>query len=422
MIKKLFRDKAIEAQKSKWIGEVILIRPFSFTVLTLGVVIFALMLVCFIFLGSYTKRTSVKGLLIPSTGLIRIYSAEGGTVSEKFVKDGQEVQKGDSLLALKMTRYSSSGNYNESVEQQIELKKQSLDMEKAKLKDLNLNNAQQLEAEIESLHFNLNKLDALIQEQRQRMTLAQENMNRYRGLKEKEYISVEEFQAKQDNFMSQKVTLQSYEREKISKQSELVNKQWVLKSLSSKLDNELSMVDRQIAVNQQEFLENKARDSLILQANASGHIASMNAELGQYISPNIPIMNIVPAASNLEAHLFVPSAAIGFIRIGQSVKLRFQAYPYQKFGQGQGKISSISATTMNAQELINLGEFSQGVTLNQNEPFYLVKVKLNQQDIKAYGESKSLKVGMAFDADVMQEKRKLYEWVLEPLYSITGKI
>ena len=94
MTKKLFRDKAIDAQKSKWIGEVILIRPFSFTVLTICVVIFILMLLSFIFFGSYTKRTSVKGLLIPNTGLIRVYSSEGGTVSEKFVKDGQSVQKG----------------------------------------------------------------------------------------------------------------------------------------------------------------------------------------------------------------------------------------------------------------------------------------------------------------------------------------
>lgn len=422
MSKKLFRDKAIDAQKSKWIGEVVLMRPVSFTVLTIFVVIFTLMLLSFIFFGSYTKRTSVKGLLLPNTGLIRVYSSEGGTVSEKFVKEGQPVKKGDPLIALKMTRYSSSGNFNESVEQQIELKKQSLDTEKNKLRDLHTNNAQQLNAEIQSIQLDLNKLSGLIAEQRQRLSLAQENMNRYRDLKDKEYISVEEYQAKQDNYMGQKVTLQSYEREKISKQSELENKLLVQKGLSAKLDNDLNQVDRQLAGNQQELLENKARDSLILQANANGNIASINAELGQFISPNIPIMNIVPSPSILEAHLFVPSSAIGFIRTGQMVKLRFQAYPYQKFGQGQGEITSISATTMNPQQLTNLGELSQSVSFNQNEPVYLVKVKLDKQFVKAYGESKPLKVGMAFDADIMQEKRKLYEWVLEPLFSITGKI
>lgn len=422
MTNKLFRDKAIDAQKSKWIGEVILIRPFSFTVLTIVVAIFTVLLVSFIFFGSYTKRTSVKGLLIPNTGLIRVYSAEGGTVSEKFVKEGQLVEKGTPLIALKMTRYNSTGNYNESVQQQIELKKQSLDTEKNKLKDLHLNSVQQLNAEIQSIRLDLIKLDGLIAEQRQRLALAQENAHRYRDLKDKEYISIEEYQLKQDNYISLKVALQSYEREKNTKQAELENKLLAQQGLASKLESELTLVDRQLASNQQEFLENKARDSLLLQANATGKIASINAEVGQFISPNIPVMNIVPTPSYLEAHLFVPSSAIGFIRTGQTVKLRFQAYPYQKFGQGEGVIHSISATTMNPQELTNLGELSQGVTLNQSEPVYLVKVKLEQQFVKAYGESKPLKVGMAFDADIMQEKRKLYEWVLEPLYSITGKI
>lgn len=422
MTNKLFRDKAIDAQKSKWIGEVILIRPFSFTVLTIVVAIFTVLLVSFIFFGSYTKRTSVKGLLIPNTGLIRVYSAEGGTVSEKFVKEGQLVEKGTPLITLKMTRYNSTGNYNESVQKQIELKKQSLDTEKNKLKDLHLNNVQQLNAEIQSIRLDLIKLDGLIAEQRQRLALAQENAHRYRDLKDKEYISIEEYQLKQDNYISLKVALQSYEREKNTKQAELENKILAQQGLASKLESELTLVDRQLASNQQEFLENKARDSLLLQANATGKIASINAEVGQFISPNIPVMNIVPTPSYLEAHLFVPSSAIGFIRTGQTVKLRFQAYPYQKFGQGEGVIHSISATTMNPQELTNLGELSQGVTFNQSEPVYLVKVKLEQQFVKAYGESKPLKVGMAFDADIMQEKRKLYEWVLEPLYSITGKI
>lgn len=422
MTNKLFRDKAIDAQKSKWIGEVILIRPFSFTVLTIVVAIFTVLLVSFIFFGSYTKRTSVKGLLIPNTGLIRVYSAEGGSVSEKFVKEGQLVEKGTPLIALKMTRYNSTGNYNESVQQQIELKKQSLDTEKNKLKDLHLNSVQQLNAEIQSIRLDLIKLDGLIAEQRQRLALAQENAHRYRDLKDKEYISIEEYQLKQDNYISLKVALQSYEREKNTKQAELENKLLAQQGLASKLESELILVDRQLASNQQEFLENKARDSLLLQANATGKIASINAEVGQFISPNIPVMNIVPTPSYLEAHLFVPSSAIGFIRTGQTVKLRFQAYPYQKFGQGEGVIHSISATTMNPQELTNLGELSQGVTFNQSEPVYLVKVKLEQQFVKAYGESKPLKVGMAFDADIMQEKRKLYEWVLEPLYSITGKI
>ncbi|AOA58817.1 HlyD family secretion protein [Acinetobacter larvae] len=420
MSKPLFRKKAVDAQKSKWIGEVILIRPFSFAVLTLCVGVISCAITLFLFFGSYTKRTTVQGQLMPNTGLVRVFTTDGGIVDKKFIEDGQHVNKGDPLYAVRMTRYSSAGNYNASVEQQIQLKRETLDIEKDKLKDMHRNNYEQMLAEISALKLEVDKVHTLIQQQRQRLALAQQNVNRYQELRNKDYISVEEFQLKQDTYLNQKLSLQSYERDLISKKSELENKQILLKSLSSKLDNDLAGVDRQIAANQQESIENNARDQLIIKANASGLVTSSNAQIGQQINPSTALLNIVPDGSILEAHLYIPSSAIGFIKVNQPVKLRFQAYPYQKFGQAQGKITAISATTVNPQELSTIGELPS--TLHSNEPVYVVKVHLNQQNMYAYGEKKALKVGMVFDADILQETRKLYEWVLEPLYSITGKL
>ena len=422
MTKKLFREDAIEAQKSNWIGDVILLRPFSFTVLTSFAATFAILILIFLFFGSYTKRSTVSGQLMPNTGLIRVYAQEGGIVTEKFVKEGQAVKKNQPLYTLSLTRFSDAGNYNESLEQQINIKQGTLDLEKQKSQDLHRNTYDQTESEISALNLEIDKLNMLIQEQKQRLELAQQNVNRYQDLRDKDYISAEELQAKQDIYLEHKLRLQSYEREKIGKLAELANKQLVQKSLASKLSNDISNLDRQIATNKQELIENKAKNSLLVRANGSGVVTSINAEVGQQISQNVPILNIVPDHSILEAHLYVPSSAIGFIKEDQPVKLRFQAYPYQKFGQAKGKIISISETTMNTQELNSMGENSQGTQTQQNEPVYLVKVQLDSQSMKAYGEAKALKVGMAFDADILQEKRKLYEWVLEPLFSISGKI
>ena len=219
MNKKLFRDKAVDAQKSKWIGQVILISPFSFTVMTIGVAIFTIIIVLFLFLGSYTKKTTVQGQLMPDTGLIRVYTVDGGTINKKFIQEGQTVKMGDPLYQLQMTRFSNSGNYNESLAQQIQVKKQTLATEKDQLKNLHQNSYEQTISEIQSLKLELAKVDGLIQEQKQRLALALENMNRYQQLKEKDYISVEEFQTKQDIYFNQKLMLQSYERDRIAKKS-----------------------------------------------------------------------------------------------------------------------------------------------------------------------------------------------------------
>ena len=47
---------------------------------------------------------------------------------------------------------------------------------------------------------------------------------------------------------------------------------------------------------------------------------------------------------------------------------------------------------------------------------------LPRQYITAYGRHENLKPGMLLDADIMGEKRRLIEWLVEPLYSVAGKV
>lgn len=39
-----------------------------------------------------------------------------------------------------------------------------------------------------------------------------------------------------------------------------------------------------------------------------------------------------------------------------------------------------------------------------------------------YGERKPLQSGMVLEADILHDRRQLYEWVLEPLYSVAGRL
>jgi membrane fusion protein len=120
----------------------------------------------------------------------------------------------------------------------------------------------------------------------------------------------------------------------------------------------------------------------------------------------------------LQAHLYAPSRAIGFIRPADHVLLRYQAFPYQKFGHAQGVVASVSRTALSASELAGA---PTGAAAN-GEPLYRITVILARPTITAYGKPQPLQAGMLVDADILQEKRKLYEWVLEPLYSLTGKL
>jgi membrane fusion protein len=143
-----------------------------------------------------------------------------------------------------------------------------------------------------------------------------------------------------------------------------------------------------------------------IRAPQAGTISFVLATPGQSVASGQPLAQLVPENAEVEAELLAPSAAAGFIRIGQRVHLRYRAYAYQKFGQQGGAVREISATA-----------FAPDA---RAEASYRIRVQLDQQYISAYGERRALQPGAAVDASVQLERRRLYEWLLDPLYSLRG--
>jgi membrane fusion protein len=101
------------------------------------------------------------------------------------------------------------------------------------------------------------------------------------------------------------------------------------------------------------------------------------------------------------------------------VLLRYQAYPYQKFGQYEATIQEVASTSISAQELTLPG--AAMIATQPAEPLYRVRLRLKQQEVLIYGKPIGLKSGMLLDASILLERRHLYEWILEPLFSISGR-
>jgi membrane fusion protein len=132
-------------------------------------------------------------------------------------------------------------------------------------------------------------------------------------------------------------------------------------------------------------------------------------------------MSLVPAGSKLEAHLFSPSRSIGFLKPGQRVLLRYEAYPYQKFGNYEGVLTSISRSSMSPSELPAQVAGLTRLTGTSTEPVYRLNVGLKSQTVNVYGKPVALQPGMLLAADVMIEKRRLGEWILDPVLRAAGR-
>jgi membrane fusion protein len=170
---------------------------------------------------------------------------------------------------------------------------------------------------------------------------------------------------------------------------------------------------------EQELTEAEGQRTIVITAPRDGSVTNLQATVGSNVQTNVPLLNIVPTGSSLRAQLFATSRAIGFVRQGQSVLLRYDAFPYQKFGFYEGVITSVSRSALSPSELPpELSGLSSLYTTN--EPIYEISVDLALQTATAYGATVPLQPGMQLSADILIDRRRLIEWMLDPLVSLTG--
>jgi membrane fusion protein len=232
--------------------------------------------------------------------------------------------------------------------------------------------------------------------------------------------SEEQLQAAEERRLDQDAKLGLLERSRIAANRDRLALKGELEELPLRSQADIANIEREIGTLDQQLAEAEARREIVVPAPARGTVTAIQAELGGRPNSSVPLLSIVPTGSKLQAHLFTPSRAIGFLRPGQRVLLRFQAYPYQKFGHYEGVLASVSGSAVNPGELpAQLAGLTSLV--GTSEPVYRITVSLTSQTVTVYGRPVPLQPGMQLDAEIMIERRRLIEWVLDPLYTLTGK-
>jgi membrane fusion protein len=414
----LYRKEALEAQTPALHGKIILIQPMSFRFLTAMALAMAGVVILFLLCGTYTRHSTVGGQLVPDGGLIRIYAPQTGVVLERHVQENQHVDAGDVLFIISSERRSSIENDTQaSISAQIAARGDSLRNE------LNVNRLLQqkerdlLVSKVGELRSQLELLNRQIEGQQRRVDLSQGAVNTYQTLLAKKYISREQLQQKQFDLLDQEARLESLQRDRIGLAHEFGAQQAELGSLAPRQSKQNAQIDRALSGTAQELSESEAKRRLVITASEAGTVTNLVADVGQAVDGQRPLLGIMPANAALHAELYAPSRAIGFVRAGDRVLLRYQAYPYQKFGHYAGTVSWVSKTA-----LPQGNPAGPATTAANTEPQYEIRVQLGEQSVLAYGKPQPLQPGMLLEADVLQERRHLYEWVLDPLFSLSGRV
>ena len=209
--------------------------------------------------------------------------------------------------------------------------------------------------------------------------------------------------------------VQGLAREKTRQLARIVNLQNEIALLPAELQNNLDNSNRALSDLKQKIAEIDARSSYLIRAPKSGTISNMQVKAGHYANLNKALLSLVPAGSKMQAKLLVPVRASGFIEKNQKIEIRYDAYPYQKFGLYRGEIQNISKSVVLPQDLVNS-------PIAETEPVYIVTASIEQNSISAYGQNIKLLSGMTFSADIVLKERSLLEWIFEPINSLKGRI
>jgi membrane fusion protein len=418
----LFRPEVMVEHQSHWLGTVLLEPKITHWMFASLALLATAAVLGMLFFTSYTRKARINGWLVPQQGLVRVFAPQAGVISQVHVKEGMSVKKGTPLLVVSTEMQSETvGGTRQEIVNRLTKRRNSMAEEKVVQERLFAQQASGLMQRIATLEDEQKYLTQEINLQRRQLQLTDQIAERMQALRSKDIVTEPRREEAERDRIQQAAKLQSLERTQAILQREHLQVKASLRELPLRRLTQLAEIDRNIAALEQELAEAEERREIVILASQDGTVTGLQIERGGSAQPSVPLMNIVPSDAVLQAQLFSPSSAIGFLREGQRVLLRYEAFPYQKFGFHEGVVTAVSRSAISPAEMT---QQLAGLTslYGSNEPVYRITVDLTRQTVIAYGNPMPLQPGMKLEADVLLESRRLAEWMLEPLFSISGKL
>jgi membrane fusion protein len=363
--------------------------------------------------GSYTKKERVVGVIQPIAGVAMVVPPESGTIKRVLVKEGQAVKAGDLIAELSNERFSDEGSTQALLEKNLEGQRERVQVQSEGQAQAHNAALDGLEQRIAQGRRDLGTVAEEIRLQEQQIASSRKMLDKLTPLAAEHIISDVQYEQQRQTLLDQTGRLQTLKRQRSATEADLAQAQDERSRQTAQHRVERATLDRDLLNLQQEQVQRRGNRVTLLRAPIDGVVSGLLATAGQVVSPSAQIASVVPVASAMEAVLYVPSTAMGFIKGGQDVRISYDAFPYQRFGQYHGVISSVSQTDVPLPGAAAAGD---------RRAMFIVRVALDKATVKAYNTEIALRAGQTLTADVEIDRRTLMRWMLDPLFAFTGKL
>ncbi|EKZ5696108.1 HlyD family secretion protein [Klebsiella quasipneumoniae] len=422
MLKKLYRKEAVEYKKSHWRGKALLLNGLPAWLILLLSTLFLMALISALIFGKFTQRIDVKGEVITLPHSINVFSPQQGFIIKQYVKIGDIVKKDQALYEIDVSRNTSSGNVsaaqiasiNDKIENSNDIIKKLIDNKSQTINALN----EQLKTSTDSLK----ETNRMLQNTQAGLKRMHANLASYDKYLSDGLITKDQYNYQHSLYFQQQSAYQSLVSQKMQLESQITQLNSDRVTKAADFDNQISSQYNQANDYKNQLVESNANGNLIIKATSDGRVESLSATQGQTVENGSSLAQIKPTG-NVEYYLilWLPNNAIPYLKVGDPINIRYDAFPSDKFGQFPGTILSISSMPASRQEMSEYTNVSDG-TAQQELALYKAIVKIKDKEFKHNGKTLRLSNGLKAQAVVFLEERPLYMWMFTPVYKISQSV
>ncbi len=416
----LFRQEALAAKQDSH-GMALGIRPVSAPKLTAFFVALAVAVLLILVFGFYTKKERVVGVVQAQQGVAMIVPPQGaqgvGIIKRVLVTEGQHVKAGDVIAEVSQERFTDEGNTEALMEENLLAQHRRLQNQAAGQQEIGVATREALEERIRHARHDIGTLVEEIRLQEQQIAASKRMVDQLQPLVADRVISELQFEQQRSLLLDQQARLQLLKRQRTAAEGDASQAADELQRVAGQQRVDRAGLDRDLLTLQQEQMQRRAARITLIKSPVDGVISGLTATPGQSLSVSGVLASVVPERSVLEATLYVPSTAVGFIKPGQGVRISYDAFPYQRFGQYRGTVRSVSQT-----DVPMPGSSGRDEGGKDRRAVFLVKVTLDKDSVTAYGTDIRLHPGLSLTADIEIDRRRLIRWMLDPLFAFSGKL
>ena len=370
------------------------------------------------FLAPLPQTVAVQGKLQPASGVQAIEASVPGVVDDVAVVEGQRVARGDLLLRFDArdaeTRLSSAQRNRDRLQNQVTINRVVLGEQpesslsanqKALLKSQRQDNDGHLEAESAAIRRSKVRIAGL----RQSLSTAEMVADRYQTLQREGASSELQVVAALAKVTEFRTSLDAEEEELIRLQSRRDADQG---GREARLRKEIEANLNRIASLDSEIRKAEVLLSRIsVQAPISGLVFDLNVSRGDVVPGGKgvkPMLQIIPE-DDLQAKIYIPNEAIGFIRKGQRADISLAAFNASDYGYLPATVQRIGSDALTPKEQQReLGQDAKGL-------YFPATLKLERQALTVGQRSVPLQPGMSLTADLHLRTRRFISAITDML-------